>query len=666
MQKNKDFLLEIGCEELPSSYQVPAKNELLAKAKELLRDKSIQHGEVSAFVTPRRLVLYIKDLALKQQSKVIKVVGPPERAAFDDKGELTQAGEGFLKKQNATKKDILIEETPKGKYLAVKTEQGLGSTKEILITEIPVLIKNIHFPKKMINTDGLEFARPIRTICALLGSGLLDITLGEALSVKCASNAESYFKAMDKAGVILDDNLRKETIKNLLSQEARKLRLDLAPDRGLLDEVTGLVETPVIIRGEFNKAHAALPNEVIAASMAKHQRIFSLLEKNKDIAPKFLAIINGKGRNKRLVQKNYQAVLSARLNDAEFFFKEDMKKTLEKRREDLKNIILHQKLGSVYDKTERIKKIALSIANGQKNDHNICKILEKSCELCKSDLTTLMVREMTSLQGIIGGLYAKEQIKSADAEKISAAIYEHYLPRHADDELPVTEAGIIVSLADKIDHVVSFIDAGLMPSSSLDPYGIRRAGNAVVRLVVEKKLNIALDKFFTGESLKFIRQRAETYLADQGYDAIIINSCFKAGFNDLVNAEERIKYLTNIQDKDIFIRTAKICERTSNILKNVKEALSSVNESLFTEELEKALWRKYQEQKEAIEAAIDKSDYDSATKLFADGFYELIHEFFDKVLVNAEDKKIRINRLSLCKAINNLYTEKVADLREVK
>ncbi|MCX5688168.1 MAG: glycine--tRNA ligase subunit beta, partial [Candidatus Omnitrophica bacterium] len=550
-------------------------------------------------------------------------------------------------------------------------------TKDVLRGMVPDIIRSIGFPKTMKWDDtGVRFARPIKSILVLLDKENIKIKLGNvsASSVKGIS-AGAYLKKLEKA-CILDQDRRKLELEKMIKLAQKKLGLDENIDKNLLEETTFLVKCPVLMIGDFDKKFLAIPKDVLAASMSKHQRIFTL-SKNGKLVNQFIAIIDQKGRDMAKMKKIYGNILEARLKDSLFFYNEDMKKPLSDQVDKLKDLIFQKDLGSMFDKIQRLEILSLFISEKLNLDIQKKEDIKKAAYLSKSDLLTQMVGEFPSLQGVVGMEYA---LKSGEKESVAIAIKEHYFPKGLDDNLPETIEGAVLAISDRIDNITGLLGSGIEPKGSFDPFGIRRNSQGLIQIVNHKSLRLELSSLIKKaielyksrlkilpeelekKVINYIKERLES-LAPDTRPMELKQAVLKSDCDDIVGVFKRVEDLSEISAEKYFLKAAKVCERTSNILKLSKgEKIGAVNESLLVEDLEKQVWKAHSVNSLAIKNLIKEEKYKEATRVYGEAFFEVLHKFFDNVLVNAEDVSIRQNRLAMMQAINKLYTNDVADL----
>ena len=684
----KELLLEIGTEEIPSVYLNPAIGKIEELTKKLFAENRVSHGQIKVFGSPRRLILFVENLSDRQESITSKVIGPPKRVSFNEKGLPTQAAVGFAKNQGIRVEDLNVEKTEKGEYLsAVKEDKG-ETTKKILPDILPKLIFSIPFPKHMRWGDGnVKFVRPVHWILCLYNG---DVVKFEFDSVKSGNKTfghrflspkiftvkdfASYKKKTKENYIIFNQEDRRETILKEANKLAKKAGGSLYEDANLLEAVTHLVEYPCPILGEFGKEYLELPKEVLISVMKKHQRYFSIVNSNGSLLPNFIAISNNKVKNPAVMKAGYERVLKARFSDARFFYEEDKKKPLKEYIEKLKSVVFQEKLGTYYEKVERIVKLACYIADKIAPDSK--EISERGAFLCKADLVTQMVYEFPDLQGIMGREYAR---LSGEKQEVADAIYEHYLPRFAGDKLPDSRAGDIVSIADKIDTIIGCFGVGLIPTGSEDPYALRRQTLAIANIIlgksyqisvsdlIDRAMDIAGQKIERGrgevknEVIDFFKSRLKNQLVSDGFSYDVVDAVFSARFNDILDAVNKVKALSELKTLEYFSPLAIAFKRAANIIKENK--YGSPDPALLKEDAEKELYDSFNSIKSDVEKLVEEKMYLDAMKKIAE-IRGSVDKFFDKVMVMVEDKSLRENRLNLLSNISKLYGE-LADFTKI-
>jgi len=633
------FLLEIGTEEIPDWMIVPALNNLQDMFQALL-DEQVLGGRVATVdATPRRLVLRAEGLLERQADVEELVLGPSKSAGAG-------AAAGFAKKMGATPDQLGTQSTAKGEYYSfTKRTQG-KATAAVLAGELPHLILKIQWPKTMNwNGKGTErFIRPIRWLVALLGDSVVpfeiggvksgDTTRGHRVLGKASIpvNIANFSQSLSANGVILSADERRERIESGISAWHAK------PDPDLLHTLIYITEFPTPILGSFDRSFLDLPHEVLVTVMRHHQKYLSVEDADGKLAPHFIAVMNTNGDPDGLVRSGNERVLRARFNDARFFWDQDQKKKLEDRVEDLKSVTFQAKLGSYYDKTHRVVKLVAGLGGS-----------ERAALLAKCDLTTDMVKEFTDLQGIVGGLYARAQ---GEPEEVAQAIYDHYKPLSMEDAIPSTRAGLILSLADKWDTLVECFKVGMIPTGSRDPFGLRRAAQGIVRIIVEGKVKFDFPDM-SAELSEFLRDRVEYYFRDvRGFAYDEIRACVAAGWTNLVDLEARLKRVQEVRRTPDFEPIAASFKRIKNILKQAQ-----FNDSTFQTQL--------------LEPGPELDLYDTMRSTKGQPLESRmgplrpkVDLFFDKVLVNAPDPNLRRNRLALLQSLLTEFSD-VADFSEI-
>ena len=497
----KELLLEIGTEEIPARFLPPVLEEMAVSFRKLLDAERIGVGEILTWGTPRRLALVAKKVAAAQAEVTQEIIGPPKAIAMDAAGNVTPAAAGFARAQGVAVSDLIEVDTPRGVYLAVKKSTTGRPTAERLPELLPGFILGLSFPKSMHwGTGTITFARPIHWILARYGGAVVNFEVGDVTSggetrghrflapqaVEVA-DAKSYVAALKEARVIVDPEARRTLLSKELAQAAAGVKGEVVANPGLLEENTFLVEYPSVVVGSFEDKFLALPDPVLITSMREHQRYFSLRGADGRLLPHFIAVNNTLTRNPDVVRQGHERVIRARLSDAMFFFQEDSKTPLENRVDALKGVVFHSLLGTSYEKMERFRELAMSLSRQLAPD--LEGAVQRAATLCKADIVTEMVGEFPSLQGVMGRQYA---LLNGESPEVAEALFTHYLPRHADDELPQDKVGALVGLADRLDTICGCFGVGLSPTGTADPYGLRRHALAVIRILRSQQLHLDL------------------------------------------------------------------------------------------------------------------------------------------------------------------------------
>lgn len=639
------FLLEIGTEEIPD-WMIPA-------ALEHLRSR-FPGENVRVDGTGRRLVMRA-DVAARTPDRDEVVMGPP--AAVTGK-----ALEGFCAKQGVSPEQLTAVETPKGKYWSFTRQIPGREASDILREELPALIQSIPWPKTMYwpSLGGPKFIRPIRWLVALLGDQVVDFTFAgiPASNVTWGHRrlgtrgplpvtVENFEQVLRENFVIVSAAERRTKIETETAALSAAKGLRAKADPKLLEVLTYITEYPTAILGSFDASYLTLPSEVLVTVMRHHQKYFSLEDANGTLAPHFLAIMNIPSDPEGHVVNGNERVLRARFNDARFFYDVDQKKALADRDDDLAHVTFQAKVGNYLEKTARVAALAGELGGAD---------AEAAARLCKADLTTEMVKEFTDLQGIVGGLYAKAQGAS---DAVSNAIYEHYKPLSMEDAIPSTVAGQALSVADKIDTLRSCFAVGLVPTGSKDPFALRRAAQGVVKILVEGSLRVSLDLLCGGDEKlsAFFRERVEYYFRDvRGFSYDEVSAVLAAGYGELPDALARLEAIRAARKSADFEAVAAAFKRIKNILKQAGDPAEGAPDAALFTEPESAL---------ATAAAGDftSGDYPSRLARVA-ALRPAVDSFFDKVLVNDPDPKVRANRLRLLTLLISKFSS-IADFSEI-
>jgi len=659
----KPFLFELGVEEIPHWMIVPALGEIERLFTDFCTAHKIEPAPLQLDGTPRRLVLRTA-LPERQADREELVVGPPKSAG-------PGAAAGFAKRNNVAVDALSTEVTPKGEYFALRRSIAGRELRELLAEALPGIISKIPWPKAMYWTGkgGVTFIRPIRWIVALLGDSVVEFELAGVHSGtlsrghrrlgadEIAFDHANYEERLEKNGVLLSAAKRRKRITDGIKKVLKGKGLTLIPDESLLDDLVYLTEFPTPILGTFKEEFLELPQEVLSTVMRHHQRYFTVTGADGKMAPHFLAIMNMKADKKGFVVKGNERVLEARFNDARFFWEQDQHKPLRDRVEDLANVTFQAKLGSYLEKARRVEALAASLAEKLGADVESTK---RAALLAKTDLTTEMVKELTELQGVMGGLYAKAQ---GENETVSAAIYSHYLPQSMEDPVPPTLEGRILSLADKLDTLQSCFAIGMIPSGSKDPFALRRAAQGVVKVIVEGKLRLTLEGL-SPELAAFFAERVKYYFRDvrkHAWDEV--NAVLAAQSADFVDVESRLFALQLVRQTENFEPLAASFKRIRNILKQAGWQQGQIDEALLEAGAERELYDAMGPVLAVVAECRKSDDYLRALQTIST-LRPAVDFFFEKVLVNAADPAVRANRLAL---LGRLFLEvsSIADFSEI-
>lgn len=685
-RKVEDFILEIGAEEIPSSYLKPASEQMLEEFSDFLNENSIDSGKIGVYYTPRRLTIFAYDLSTHQKERKVQTVGPPLKFAYKD-GKPTPALIGFAKSCGVRLAEIKTVKLERGEYIAAeRVEKGIP-TKKLLKEFLPEFITKINFPKSMRwGRKKLRFARPIRWLLALYGSKVIDFTIDGLKSNRFTygqrflsskrvliRNLKEYKKKLKNDFVIVSQHERMSIIKTEIEKKTKKMGGRVLEDRELLDEVSNLTEYPKVIVGKVERLFLDLPKDVIVAAMKEHQRYFSVVDAKGNLLPYFVAIVNGGPKDFRNIIRENENILAARLSDAKFYWEVDSKLPLSKRVEELKGIIWQEGLGNLYEKTERLVALADSVSSILPKKS---QILKRAALLSKADQVTSMIRdgkEFTKLEGKIGKEYA---LLSGEEKDVAEAIYEQYLPRYSGDELPKTKEGALLSIIDKLDTIVGFFIVGNIPSGSADPFGLRRLASGIISILLDKSFEISL-KILLSESLRiykketdeiknslynFFKYRIKCFFEDLNFRYDLVDAVLETDFDDVNDVKLKIEALEDLRSSANFEKLVIGQKRVANILKGVSPP-PPVEPSVFTEEGERNLYEKVKEIEPKFFESINGKDYKkSLNQLLA--LRKPIDRLFDEVLIMTEDENLRTNRLALVRYAAELF-KKVADFSKV-
>ena len=690
---NRNVLLEIGTEEIPSSYIAPALEQMQKFVNDMLTEKMVSFGQIKTFATPRRLILTIADVEEKSKDSVQEFNGPSAKAGKDANGNWTQAILGFSNKHQVKPEQLVIKDTPKGQYYTYSKKIKGEKVTKILAEIFPIIIQKIYFPKTMVwESSCLKFARPIRTLVAMYGDKVIKFSLANG-AIKSSNktiglhtlttkpiiikSADVYKETMQNNCVLIDQAERKERIISSINEVANTISAKAILDESLVNEVNQLVEYPTAVLCKFNEKYLKLPPEVLITCLKKQQKCFAVKDSTGKLTNYFINVRNGKSDNLDIVRAGYEKVVVARLEDSVFFYDNDIKKPFEQSIERLKGLIFQKEIGTVYEKLTRIKTVANFI--NEENKLNINKdTLTRVIDLSKTDLVSEMVFEYPELQGIMGRIYSKV---AGESDEISKAIEQHYWPLSASGTLPENVLSVVVSLADKIDTVAADFAIGLEPSGSADPYGLRRMAIGIVRMIreflpetdFEKILDIALNSlpekikeketFDTAKQrlVKFFWSRIENIYENEGYKfdevkAVIIPSQ-KIGLKVLGDIKKKLDALQNLRKESSFESITTIFKRASNILNQARKQKLNISDivktDLLKEEPEQNLYNQYVVIEKQLDELLSKKDYANAINKLND-IKPYLDNFFEKVMVMCEDENIKINRISLI----NYITEK--------
>lgn len=674
----RPLLLEIGLEEMPARFINDAVQQLSDKITSLLTTEKIPFHGVHTYSTPRRLAIYIEKVLDKQEDVVEEIKGPAKKVALDEEGNWTKAAEGFTKSQGKTVDDIYFKEVNGSEYCFVKKMMQGNPTISIL-PKLAGVVESLTFPKNMrwSNLD-IRYIRPIRWLLAKYGEETIDFAVANVnsgnftfghrfLGKKIEINDPStYSSLLAQQYVIVDYHQRKEMIKNQLQTLEKEKGWVIPIDPELLDEVTNLVEYPTILYGSFDEKYLQLPDQVLITTMKEHQRYFPVTDQKGNLLPYFVTVRNGDQHNLDLVRRGNEKVLRARLQDAVFFYEEDQKLTIDEALTRLDNVVYHDEIGTYSDKISRVVQLTqylldqLSLSEEEK-----CNAL-RAARICKFDLVTQMVNEFPELQGFMGEKYA---LLFKEEPMVAVAINEHYMPRNAEDELPKTNIGALLSIADKLETITAFFSINIIPSGSQDPYGLRRQATGIVEILADKgwginfsellKESIRISQSFAKRSdqeifddlIAFFKLRLKHLLQEKNIRYDIIDAVLAAPIKDIKSLITKAELINKKKDESRFKEDIESLSRVIRIAKKLNEP-HPIDPNLFENEYERKLYEQFLLGKKAIQNADVEKYYALLVQ-----FKPFITDYFDHTMIMVEDERIRNNRLSLMKQIADMILQ---------
>jgi len=706
-----DFLLEIGCEEIPARMIDAAQNELASRVGELLARESLglPAGVSAPLTTPRRLSV-ASTIADRQMDVTEQVTGPAVKIAFKD-GQPTRAAHEFARKAGVDVSQLEKIATPKGEYLAAKITKKGRSAAEILAESLPKEVSSIHWPKNMYWHKLIErFARPVRWLVAMLDSEVIPLAFAgvragnrshghRTLSqgVVQVPKANAYVERLREAKV-LGRGEREQQIRKALDAAARAIPgARWREDKSLLETVVNLTEFPSAVLGSFDPEFLELPEEVLVTVMRDHQKYFAVEDPNGQLSPNFLAVLNTDGDPKGIIRHGHERVLRARFNDARFFWQTDQKHPLRERVQLLKHVTFQKNLGTYYEKTKRVQRLCswLSELIRQRGRQIRPGVIHKAALLAKADLTTELVKEFTELQGIVGGLYVRVQQLDRDMadstrRAIADAIYDHYKPESMEDSVPRTLEGAVLAIADKADSIAGMFALGLQPTGSKDPFALRRQANGIVKTIAEHKLPLSLSQLFAdarqayqnsgaekkfsakvdfaGAVRDFFHERLEFYLRDVlGYKHDVVNAVLAAGSDDVVDAMARAQAITKVRASADFESISVASKRIKNILRQAsdtgKHAAGAIEPAALQEPAERELAALIPQVTKRVDELRVQHEYEAALAEISK-LRPTVDLFFDKVMVMVDDDRIRANRLAVLQTLLVNFST-IADFSEI-
>jgi glycyl-tRNA synthetase beta chain len=681
-----NLLLEIGAEELPAGYIAPALEAIASNLLKKLSAARIEYGDVKTFGTPRRLAVMVEGVAAKQPTVSKDVLGPPTKVAFDADGQPTMAAVKFAEKVGVPVKALKSQNTEKGSYLSARvTERGVA-TKTLLKKFLPEVILATPFPKTMKWAElNIQFARPMYSIVALLGSSIVSFGLGNLKSGRHTyghsfmhpgkvkiDHPGAYLDSLKNVQVIADIEVRKKMVIQEIERAASAVGGKVLPDDELVDIVTNLVEYPIATAGKFDDEFLEIPREILITAMREHQKYFAVIDESGRLMPYFIAVNNTRTKDLDLVATGHQRVLRARLSDAQFFFRSDVKVSFGPWMEKLEGVLFQAKLGSMQEKVGRVKRLAAYLADAEGMDAGFKARVTRAAELCKADLVSQVVVEFPKLQGVMGRVYAGV---AGEPDDVATAVEEHYRPTYSGGQLPKTATGAVLAIADKIDSICGCFSVGLIPTGASDPYALRRQGIGIVNIMLDKGFAFSLNDLIV-KSLElfhekadfpiqetvekvhaFIQNRMAHILVEKGFSKDVVTAVTSAGAENVPNVWQRVKALQDLKGAPDFEPLAAAFKRVVNIIKKTAGGpQGQVREDLLSHATEKELFAAFKEVQVQVAELFINGDFEKALLIIA-SLKDPVDAFFDGVLVMAEDAEVRNNRLALLGSIAALFDQ---------
>ena len=691
MSDKQDLLVELGTEELPPKALKRLSDAFASGIKTGLEKAALNFSEVKPYASPRRLAVVVEALDVKQASKDVARRGPALTAAFGDDGCPTQAAEGFARSCGVSVEALDRLETDKGAWLVFNSTAQGCQTGELIPDIVSNALRKLPIPKRMRWSDlSAEFVRPVHWLVLLFGD---DIIKTEILNVQAGretrghrfhfpgnmflADPASYVPLLQTEGhVLVDYENRREAIRAQVLEAAASVNGQAVIDDDLLDEVTGMVEWPVAFVGKFDKEFLQVPSEAIVSAMEGHQKYFPVVDKHAELMPCFIAVSNIESHDPEQVRIGNERVIRPRLSDAVFFWEQDKKQSLSNRVDALKDIVFQQKLGSLFDKSKRIAGLAMTMATDLNADK---QMTERAAILAKCDLVTEMVGEFPDLQGIMGRYYAQHD---KEPDEVATAIYEHYMPRFAGDELPETPVGQAVAIADKLDTLVGIFGIGQIPTGDKDPFGLRRSALGIMRILIEKQLYVDLIRLINeavklyGDKIKnknlsdniydFMMERLRTYYLDRDIPVDVFEAVYALRPAQPYDFDRRMQAVDEFRKLPEAHSLAAANKRISNIILKQADGKmpDKIDSALLKENIERTLAGRVNRLNKAVTPLFAKQDYKAAMEMLAD-LKEPVDEFFDQVMVMVDDKELRNNRLAMLNKLRNLFLQ-IADLSRLQ
>ncbi len=694
MTNSRDLLIEIGTEELPPKALKRLSEAFGAGVTDGLKNADLAHGEVSLYASPRRLAVLVRGLAEAQADKTIERRGPALAAAFDDEGCPTRAAEGFARSCGVASVDDLDRiETDKGAWLMYRAEQPGQASVELIPDIVRAALDKLPIPRRMRwGALAAEFVRPVHWVVLLFGDEVIETEILAVASGRetrghrfhhpgalYIAEPAAYAPLLETEGfVVADFTARREAVRAQVLEAGARLGGEAVIDEALLDEVTSMVEWPVAIAGDFEERFLDVPAEALISTMKANQKYFHVVDADGKLMPHFVTVANINSRQPERVREGNERVIRPRLSDAEFFWTQDRKRRLDSHIDELKNIVFQQKLGTLYDKAERVANLAGFVADSLGANREWA---ERAAWLAKCDLMTEMVYEFPELQGIMGRYYA---LHDGEPEEVALAQDEQYMPRHAGDELPATPTGQALAIADKLDTIAGMFGIQQPPTGSKDPFALRRAALGLLRIIIERQLPLelgaaiqaavdGLDDRITAEGVSekvfdFMMDRLRAYYADIGVTPDVFDAVHARRPTRPLDFDRRVRAVNHFRSLPQADSLTAANKRIANILQQAQEkgiaVPGTVDNAKLAEDAEKTLAERLIELEQEVIPLFDARDYEPALARLAD-LREAVDRFFDDVMVMVDDEALRANRLALLAKLRNLFL-RVADLSRLQ
>lgn len=685
----QDLLVEIGAEDLPPHVVDDLRAQLETSSKRALEEARLGFESLEVYSAPRRLALWVHSLEDRQPDRQFEVKGPPRKVAFDAQGRPTKAAEGFCKDHGAQVQDAVVKAAEGGEYLFLTVHQQGKPAPEVLIDVLPRVLEGLKPAETMRWGAGVRFTRPIRWLLALYGETVLPFRWAglEASNKSCGhrflqgeltiKRAGQYATQLAAHGVLVKPQERQAQVQTQLEQIGAQWNAQCRPTPALLHQLVHSGECPNAVDGQFDERFLSLPTEVLSTTMINHQRFVPCYHRETGkILPRFVGFRDGAPTQTEPVRLGYERVLRARLVDSEFFFAEDRKRTLEAYTKDLKSVVYQARLGSIWDKAQRIRSLAQALGKALQLPPRQLEALDRAAYLCKADLVTLMVGEFPELQGAMGAVYAA---LDGESEAVAQAIGQHYLPQGPDDPLPDPQLGVLLSLADKLDTLVGSLLIGHKPTGSRDPFGLRRAANAIVRMVLQRRLHVDLFALLEQQRslYEFISdpgpwEAVESFLGERLQQALrqeygvahdIAEAVIAPGDGHFLNVLGKAHSLEKLRGSEAFRSLTFACSRVGNILGKADITLRAYDPKLFTDQAERDLWKALLKSQTQIEKRLPEDDFDGILQQLI-ALRPHIDQYFDEVLVMSEDQALRQNRLGFLAEVASQFMV-IGDLSKV-